>query len=194
MKRRNIPQKEENRPKRKSTPKKTLDRFPEEPKKKRGRPGLNAEQVLGTADHNRMLLENVWDRLQGPLLAAQSEDDVTKAFEGVDHHARYKFVPHLSKLILRVIREKRFPKRRDAQIKFLADSVAAGTMRSPRRSRDICMHERLRTRQFIIRRDYYIECTCGYEGPAKNGACQKCGTKETHISIMSDDYEFGFRY
>ncbi len=29
---------------------------------------------------------------------------------------------------------------------------------------------------FIIRQDFYIQCTCSYEGPALNGACRKCGT------------------
>jgi hypothetical protein len=29
----------------------------------------------------------------------------------------------------------------------------------------------------IVRREFYIECTCGHRGPAKGGGCPQCGTK-----------------
>jgi len=40
-----------------------------------------------------------------------------------------------------------------------------------------------RKKHKIIRQEYYIECTCGYEGPAKDGACQGCGTKELALQV-----------
>jgi hypothetical protein len=70
-----------------------------------------------------------------------------------------------------------FPKRARAQINFLADSIAALGKVTPRRSRDICMLERMKAKRahHIVRYEYYVECSCGYEGPAKDRACRKCG-------------------
>ena len=99
-----------------------------------------------------------------------------QAFEKVPDFYKQEFVPTLAPLILKVLREPTFPKRRSAQIGFLADSLAARGRVSPRRSRDISARERTKKTHQIVRRDYYIECTCGYEGPARYGACPGCGT------------------
>ena len=145
----------------------------------RGRPGIRRLLVVGTADHNRVLFAQVWPTLWPRLLRAEKPEEVTTAFDGIDSYIRERFVPHLSDVILAVIRSPKFPHARaKSQINFLADSLAGGRKIRPRRSRDICAEERNKVEHTIVRREYYIECTCGYEGPALNGACAKCGTKE----------------
>lgn len=71
--------------------------------------------------------------------------------------------------------------RTKSQINFLADSLTVAR-EYVLGARDICAEERNEERNkvehTIVRREYYIECTCGYEGPALNGACAKCGTQE----------------
>jgi hypothetical protein len=67
---------------------------------------------------------------------------------------------------------------------FLADSLAARGVRSARRSRDICDQERKKKVNYIIRQDYYIECTCRYKGPALHGKCPKCGTGQLSPSLV----------
>ena len=59
---------------------------------------------------------------------------------------------------------------------LLADSLAGRGSISPRRSRDICDQERKKKVHYIIRQDYYIECTGRYKGPAFHRKCPKCGT------------------
>ena len=103
-----------------------------------------------------------------------AEEEVIQAFE---KDARYtnEFRP-IASLILKIIQERKFPKRREAQFNFLADSLAGLGLISPRRSRDICERERNKKVNYIVRQDYYIECTCRYKGPALHGSCTKCGT------------------
>jgi hypothetical protein len=94
------------------------------------------------------------------LLHAESEEAVTKTFDAVPQ-LKSEFSP-IAGLILKVLREKKFPKTRKAQINFLADSLAGRDWISPRRSRDICEAERKKSFIYIIRQDFYIECPCGY--------------------------------
>jgi hypothetical protein len=112
---------------------------------------------------------------------------VIEAFE--KHASSYasEFIPRLAEDILKVVNEPKFPKRADPQIKFLADSLAGRPNVEPRTSRDICVKERARERSKsaykIIRREFYVECSCGYKGPARNNACRKCGAE---ISVLPD--------
>jgi hypothetical protein len=84
-----------------------------------------------------------------------------------------------AELILRVLKDPKFPKTQRGRINFLADSTAGLGRVSPRRSRDICAAERKRTKAatFIRSYEYLVECSCGYEGPSKNHACKNCGAK-----------------
>jgi hypothetical protein len=156
--------------------KKVLDTFSQ--KRGRGRPPtVRFKEIVGRADNNRWILGKVWEDLWPWLSRARSDDEITKAFqEGASPYAT-QFVPAFSALILEVLREKAFPKRRQPQVNFLADSVAAQGAVRPRRSRDICAAERAKAQRahHIIRCEYYVECSCGYEGPAKDRACRKCG-------------------
>jgi len=132
-----------------------------------------------------MTLSQLWEKVGEPLLRAGNPEEVIAAFQGVSESYRSQFVPSLAELILKVMHEPTFPKTRDAQIGFLADSLGARGERSARRSRDICAAQRKKIVHVIVRRDFYIECSCGYEGPAFRGACPKCKTDRLHPSVIS---------
>jgi hypothetical protein len=156
-------------------------------KRRRGRPGVDRSQVLQTANQLSVMLPGFWPRLVRPLLAAQSPGDVTRAFEALGLVST-SFVPHWSELILKIIQDRRFPRvRGKAQRAFLADSLGAQGAVTPRRSREICAEERTKKSHFIVRRDFYIGCTCGYEGPALKGACPDCGTRQLAEDLLSAD-------
>jgi hypothetical protein len=161
-------------------PEKPLDTFSQ--KRSRGRPRrVNPSETRGRADNYRLILNQVWDRLWPLLEQAQTEEDVIRAFdEGASVYAR-EFMPTLAGLILEIIREPRFPERREPQINFLADSLAGRGWVSPRRSRDISAEERAKedpkSPHKIIRKEFYIECECGFKGPARDNACRRCRAK-----------------
>ncbi len=131
------------------------------------------------------------DRYERDLLACQSKvdwerlrlagdhDDVVGAFARVPEDQRPLGFTQIIPLILDTVRSRGFPKRsRKAQIYFLADSLGGLGEVTPRRSRDICDRERRnpKPRNSVTRCEFYIECTCGYRGPALNNACPKCKT------------------
>jgi hypothetical protein len=151
-----------------------LDTFSE--KRKRGRPGVSPYEIAGRADNLRYQFGIQWEKIGSGLLSAKSETDVNAILKGT--YLERELVPHLAKLVLDTLNDPKFPKGTKAQINFLADSVAALGDVTPRRSRDICVAERTRRKKQhrIIRQDFYIECTCGYEGPAKNSKCPGCST------------------
>jgi hypothetical protein len=166
-------------------PKKALDRYGE--KSRRGRKGINPSEVFNRAEHYYALLQDWWHVLGEAFLRADEEVEeeeeveveLVRAFDQLDTNARELFLPRLLPLIIKIRREPKFPKTQDAQIRFFADSLAARGIVTTRRSRDICSEERAgqKAAGHIIRQEYYVECTCGYEGPALNGACRKCGAQ-----------------
>jgi hypothetical protein len=154
----------------------------------RGRPQtIPRSWVIGHSDNHRNNLAQVWPKLHDPLLAAQTEEQVTAAFENHGQPYAGDFVPRLAPDILVLIRHASFPERPKAQIGFLADSLAGRPNLGFRTSRDICVKERAKRRarspHKIVRKEFYVECSCGYEGPARNSACQKCGAE---IPIILD--------
>jgi len=155
-------------------------------KRPRGRPGVRGSEIRGRADNYRWILNEVWERLWPRLEQAQTEQDVIKAFdEGTAPYTQH-FSPHHASLVLTVLREPKFPKRRQARINFLADSLAGLGSVTPRTSRDICARERAKDRakqrHRIVRREFYIECTCGYQGPAYEGKCPRRHPDKTRRS------------
>lgn len=162
-----------------SKPQKALDTFSE--KRGRGRPGVRPSEITGRADNYRMIFGYIWDRLRKPLLAAKSEIEVIKVFEENAQPYTREFMPMLAGLVFKVIREHKFPKREEARINFLADSLGGYGSVSARRSRDICEKERKKKVHQIDREEFYIVCTCGYKGPALRGACPKVHPKEIFI-------------
>ncbi len=172
-------------PKRKKTKKKPtipLDTFSR--KRPRGRPGVRASEIRGRGDHYRQVFGEIWERLQGPLLKAQTAEEVIQAFTVAASPYPEYFVPTLAPLILKVLHDPKFPKTLEAQVNFLADSLAGRGRVSPRRSRDICSAERAKPVHYIVRQDYYIECTCKYKGPALFGKCPRCGTDSIHPKLL----------
>ncbi len=164
------------RRKRVRTPEKTVDTFSR--KKPRGRPGVRPSEIRGRAENYRLIFGQIWDRLSEPLLRATTEKEITNIFDEYARPYTQQFVPALNALILKVIHDRRFPKRSGPQIKFMAASLAGLGRVSARRSRDICEQERKKKVHYIVRQDFYIECTCRYKGPALHGSCPKCGTDE----------------
>lgn len=136
-----------------------------------------ASTVRGRADNYRVWFGNIWNDLGGPLLASQTEEDVVNALRTAIP-GNTELVPFAG-LILRVIKASNFPKRRKAQIHFLADSIAGVGLVTPRRSRDICAKERKADaeRHQILRYEFWIECSCGYEGHSVGHACARCQTE-----------------
>ncbi len=163
------------------------------PKRGRGRPHKAlASEVSGRAYNYRLIFSQTWERVGERLLKAHTEADVIGAFEGTPYKAEFQ---PLAPLILRVLREKDFPKKRsEAQTIFLAESLAARGEVSPRSSRDICAKERKREQAkspyHIIRREFYVECSCGYKGPARENACRKCGAGITFPLMGSSNLIF----
>ncbi|MDA2914103.1 hypothetical protein MYX77_09125 [Acidobacteriia bacterium AH_259_A11_L15] len=142
-----------------------------------GRPGVSKSETQGRAYDYRLTLEQHWNDVAEAFLMSQSEEDFNRAFGKAPEYLRRKFVRNLFPTIVKIRKDLKFPKTPKKQMDFFADSLAGLGIISPRRSRDICAEGRKQEVHSIIRQDFYIECTCGYEGPAKFGACPKCGTK-----------------
>jgi len=165
-----------------SKPQKPLDTF--SGKRGRGRPGVRASEISGRAYNYHLIFSQIWDVVGGSLLAANTKEEVIKALEPTPYKNEFASI---ASLLLQVLHDRKFPKRREAQINFLAGSLAGRGWISPRRSRDICEQERVKERAKskykIIRKEFYIECSCGYKGPARDNACRKCGAE---ISIWPE--------
>jgi hypothetical protein len=162
-----------------------------ENKKRRGRPQrVRPSEVYGRALNYRDTFGLVWDGLAEPLLQCTSEEEVTQVFERYAATYARGFVPALGELILKTVRDKRFPKRRAPQIKFLADSLAAYGRVTPKRSREIVAKElameKAKLKHRVVRREIYIVCSCGYEGPTYKKDCPRRhpGQRKLEISEL----------
>src|SRR5215469_16412300 len=147
--------------------------------RRRGRPtSLRYDQIYGRAKDLRFILNQVWGRLWPLLTAANSEAEVVEAFRNGSNPYAERFLPYAS-IMLAAKQDVTFPKRSASQQRFLADSLAALGGATPRRSRDICTQERMKEKRkhHIIRYEYYVVCSCGYEGPSNNHACHNCGAQ-----------------
>jgi len=160
---------------------------PEKPgeKKERGRPRhIDPHIVVGSADTYRIQFAQYWPKLGSRLLAAQSPEEVARAVREEAVGISTALDP-FSELILKILKDPKFPRARStSQIHFLADSLGGQGLVTPRRSREICARERAKKKPFIVRREYYIECSCGYKGPALDGCCRDCGTGELSWELM----------
>lgn len=151
-------------------------------KKRRGRHSIVPRgTVTGHADNFEFQLNEVWERLEKPLLNAKTSEQVTEAFRKFAEPYGGEFVPRLSSDILSLLSDPDFPQRALPRTRFLARSLAGRSLLSFRRSRDICeeadREEKRKSPHRIVRREFYIECSCGYRGPAFNDGCRKCGAQ-----------------
>jgi len=167
-------------------PKISVDAIPGQ--RGRGRPRLcRYSEILGRAENYRGIFTGIWERLSGALLAATNEEEVSEVFRSHAQPYTNEFVPRLAGDILEVLREKKFPKKPRAQIKFLANSLAGRPNVEARTSRDICalglVEEKARSPHKILRKEFYVECSCGFKGPALDNACRKCGAQ---ISLLPE--------
>jgi len=150
-------------------------------KRGRGRPRkIQPSWVCGRANNYRWIFDLIWQDVWPGLSKAETQEDVVNSFTvgGAQAYAS-NFVP-IADLILRVIRDPKFPtQKRDAQIHFLADSIAAHGVVTTRSSRDICERERARAKRthHILYYEFHIGCSCGYSGFSTNHACPICGAK-----------------
>ena len=161
--------------------------------KKRGpRPKIRPSEVVNRAYDLRLTFDLAGKQLDWPkVLAAQSQEEVVAAFEQMEESYRKKFL-YKPELILRCMKDPKFPKQdRQAQEEFIADSLAGDGRISIRRSRDICGDERTKERHQgkILRREFYIVCSCRYEGPAFHDACPGCGAVVSYL-----DFATGFTF
>jgi hypothetical protein len=148
---------------------------------------VRPSEIAGRAYGYRLIFNQVWDRLWPLLSKAQTQEEVFGAFQAGSSPYEREFVPVLA-LAHRVLRDPKFPKTRDAQVNFLADSLAALGMTSPRRSRDICAEVRAEEKRahHILRFEFWIECSCGYKGKSRDHACPKCAAKIAFNSPFVD--------
>lgn len=140
---------------------------------------MRPTEIRGRADSYRSILGQVWDRLWPWLSRATTDQQVIDSFlEGATPYAQ-DFVPAMANLISRVLSEPKFPKRPEAQINFLADSLAGLGYVAPRTSRDICQKERIKEERThrILRFEVYVECSCGFKGQSRNLTCRQCGAE-----------------
>jgi hypothetical protein len=121
------------------------------------------------------------------LLVARSEQDLRQVLSETFDRAKESLL-YKPELFLAALQDKQFPKlSREAQEQFIADSLAAFGRVSIRRSRDIVQRERSarKKRGKILRREFYIECSCSYKGPAFRDACPDCGAEVAYLDFVS---------
>jgi len=154
-------------------------------KPKRGRRGVNPHMVFASVFPYTAHLKASWNEIKEPILKAKSAQEIKAIIESTTNTTLKNQLAGIEDKVYEVVHEKKFPTREKAQIRFLAESLAGCYSVSTRRSRDICaemrLKEKVQTR--IIRKEFYIECTCGYQGPAKYGKCARCGTGEIDPSL-----------
>ena len=155
-----------------------LDTFSQ--KRGRGRPyRVRATEVFGRAKNYRYIFGEIWEDFGERLVGAGSEEETREVLADTAYKSEFAAT---IKLVFDVIHDAGFPRRDDeARINFLADSLGARGAVSPRSSRDICAKERAkekkRSRHKILCHEFYVECTCGYKGPAHKNACRECGAE-----------------
>jgi hypothetical protein len=159
-------------------------------KNSRGRkPILLPEEVLEHAEFMLKVVaslkdEIVWDKLQAARTEAEAESAIIRVPPFYREILKDRFAA-----ILTWVREGKFPRKNlKRKMHHFADSIAGDVFMSPRRSRDICSEERKRVQNatMLLCREFYIECTCGYRGPAKQRGCRRCGTQKLSPSLQWD--------
>ena len=159
-----------------------------------GRPRIAEPRlVLGSANVLRIQLSYAWPDVGNQFLSAKTPEEIWAVL--TKDGGRIGGVKDLdfATRIFEIIRDPLFPRVREkSQIEFLADSLGAGGVVTARRSREICAKARKKVQHVIVRREFYIECSCGYEGPARGGGCRMCGTAELSDDLMRREDDSGY--
>lgn len=151
----------------------------------RGRPPiLDPHVVWSNANTYRVLIENYWPHLE-PLLETQDEQQVCSVLE--EGFPSNDNLTRLASLMVKAMKEPRFPTGKKARINFLADSIAAYGLVTLRRSREICSAQRDVVVHTILRYEYWIVCSCGYEGHSENHRCKNCKAP-LHIPVQEPNF------
>lgn len=156
---------------------------------KRGRkPKVRVSELYNRAYDLRLIFQSNLSKLNWKeLVAARTEKDLEQALNNAFDRAK-EILLCKPGLLLSVLCDRQFPQKdRDAQEQFIADSLAALGQVSIRRSRDIVQRDRSarKKRGKILRREFYIECSCKYEGPAYKDACPQCGAEVSYLDFAS---------
>lgn len=148
-------------------------------KKPKGRKRrIDPRWVVGSADTYGVQFSNAWPKLGDQLLAAGAPEEVLSVLEQAGGLISGTIDLKFSTRVFEIIHDSKFPRARvKSQIRFLADSLGGSGTLSFRRSRDVCAEERAKAERanHIVRYEYYVECSCGYEGHSQNHACRNCG-------------------
>jgi len=157
--------------------------------KKRGRKSqVRVSEICNRAYDFKLILEGDRKRIDwARLLQASSEQDLSEVLKETHNRARERLL-YKPELFLATLKDKKFPKQdRNAQEQFIADSLAAEGRVSVRRSRDIVQRDRSarKRRGKILRREFYIECSCGYIGPAFRDACPDCAAEVSYLDFAT---------
>jgi hypothetical protein len=168
-------------------------------RQRRGRPPKDRQAesdagVLLRSENYSRVLSSRWDNL-APGLAQVKEAGADESVEkvtavlvaaGFSESSSDGFPPLsvLAPRVLRVLRDKKYPKQRDSQITFLADALS-GFRLEPRTAHELCNREREKAALLEARRSgnairhaipvFDVECSCGYRGQSVNAACAECG-------------------
>jgi hypothetical protein len=163
-------------------------------KKDPGRPRIaDPHLVLTTADVLRTQLSYAWPLIGNQFLSAKTPEEILSALKNDGEMIGGLKDLDFATRIFEIIQDPLFPYAREkSQIAFLADSLGAGGVVTARRSREICAKARKKVRHVIVRREFYIECSCGYKGPARDRGCPTCGTGELSDELMLREDDSGY--
>lgn len=186
---------------RESTKKKAVTRVNALARRPRGRPRIarQAESdagVLLRADNYRRALSPGWNVLGPGLAQAKDAGDVGEGVKKVrevwlaagfsDGSDGFPYLSVLAPRVFQTVRDRKWPKRPDHQITFLADALS-GFHLAPRAAHELCEREREKQERWEARRAgneicqaipvFDVECSCGYRGHSVEGACPTCGAQ-----------------
>ena len=155
--------------------KKAIDRFSGKRGPGRPRQADPWEVSVRARRELRPVLEESWESLEHPFLYAKDKGAYKAAMASLSPDLRKHFPASLFQTILDTRHDPKFPKTPKARIKFFAESLAAMGNVGPRRSRELCAEMAKNPPHRIIRREFVIECSCGYEGESLHECCPDCG-------------------
>src|SRR5207244_5700714 len=121
------------------------------------------------ADNKHDILVQLLYLLWSFVSTVQREGDIQKALHDRDNSYDRNFI-RFESLILRILRDPKFPKRPTARVNFMADSLAGLDQITPRYSRDVCERDRANAKRehHIIKYEFWIECSCRFKGRSRN--------------------------